>query len=115
VIFDPVGGDAFDQCLSCINWNGRLLVIGFASGRIPEAPANRILLKGCAVVGVFWGRFAQTEPEANMANFMQLIQWYNQGEFRPVVSRTYPLAEAPQALNDMLGRRATGKLVLEVE
>lgn len=114
VIFDPVGGDAFDQCLSCINWNGRLLVIGFASGRIPEAPANRILLKGCAVVGVFWGRFAQTEPEANMANFMQLIQWYNQGKFRPVVSRTYPLSDASQALNDMLARKATGKLVLEI-
>ncbi|MES1943381.1 oxidoreductase, zinc-binding dehydrogenase family protein [Salinisphaera sp. PC39] len=114
VIFDPVGGDAFDQCLSCINWDGRLLVIGFASGRIPEAAANRILLKGCAVVGVFWGRFAQVEPQENMANFMQLIQWYNQGGFKPVVSRTYPLERAADALNDMLARKATGKLVLEV-
>lgn len=114
VIFDPVGGDAFDQCLSCINWDGRLLVIGFASGRIPEAAANRILLKGCAVVGVFWGRFAQIEPQENMANFMQLIQWYNQGGFKPVVSRTYPLERAVDALNDMLARKATGKLVLEV-
>jgi len=114
VIFDPVGGDAFDQCLSCINWDGRLLVIGFASGRIPEAAANRILLKGCAVVGVFWGRFAQVEPQENMANFMQLIQWYNQGGFKPVVSRAYPLERAADALNDMLARKATGKLVLEV-
>lgn len=114
VIFDPVGGDAFDQCLSCINWNGRLLVIGFASGRIPEAAANRILLKGCSVVGVFWGRFAQLEPQANMANFMQLIQWYNEGKFKPVVSKTYPLENAADALNDMLARKATGKLVLEV-
>lgn len=115
VIFDPVGGDAFDQCLSCINWNGRLLVIGFASGRIPEAAANRILLKGCSVVGVFWGRFAQTEPQTNMANFMQLIQWYNQGKFKPVVSQTYPLEKAADALNDMLARKAIGKLVLEVD
>lgn len=114
VIFDPVGGDAFDQCLSCINWDGRLLVIGFASGRIPEAAANRILLKGCAVVGVFWGKFAQLDPQTNMANFMELIQWYNQGKFKPEVSRTYPLARAADALNDMLARKATGKLVLEV-
>lgn len=113
VIFDPVGGDAFDQCLSCINWDGRLLVVGFASGRIPEAAANRLLLKGCSVIGVFWGKFVQVDARTNMANFMQLIQWYNQGRFRPVISRTYPLARAADALNDMLARKATGKLVLE--
>lgn len=114
VIFDPVGGDAFDQSLSCINWNGRLLVIGFAGGEIPRAAANRVLLKGCSVVGVFWGRFAQLEPDTNMANFMQLIQWYNQGAFRPVVSQTYPLERAADALDDMMARKATGKLVLKV-
>lgn len=114
VIFDPVGGDAFDQSLSCINWNGRLLVIGFAAGEIPKAAANRMLLKGCSVVGVFWGRFAQVEPQTNMANFMQLIQWYNQNAFKPVVSKTYPLANAADALDDMMARKATGKLVLEV-
>lgn len=115
VIFDPVGGDAFDQSLSCINWNGRLLVIGFAAGRIPEAAANRILLKGCSVVGVFWGRFAQQEePQCNQANFEQLLQWYVQGKFKPFVSKTYPLEQAVAALDDMNARKAVGKLVLEV-
>lgn len=115
VIFDPVGGDIFDQCLSCINWNGRLLVIGFASGTIPSAAANRILLKNCAVMGVFWGRFTALEPEANLANFRQLLKWYSAGEFRPEVSQTYRLENAAQALNDMLARKATGKLVLTVD
>ena len=73
VIYDPVGGDVFDQSLRCIAWNGRLLVIGFAGGTIPSAKANLILLKGCAVVGVFWGGFAAREPETNRRNFALLF------------------------------------------
>ncbi|MDN5863206.1 MAG: NADPH:quinone oxidoreductase family protein [Salinisphaera sp.] len=114
VIYDAVGGDAFDQALSAINWNGRLLVVGFASGTIPKAAANRILLKGASVVGVFWGRFSQVEPQENMANFAQLARWYAEGRIRPLVTRTYPLQDAAQALDALLARTATGKLVLEV-
>lgn len=114
VIYDAVGGDVFNQALSCIAWDGRLLVVGFASGEIPKAAANRILLKGCSVTGVFWGKFAQVEPQENLANFMQLSEWAAAGRIRPLVTKTYPLAEAPQALDEILARRATGKLVLEV-
>ena len=114
VIYDPVGGDFFDQSTSCINWNGRILVVGFTSGRIPELPINRVLLKGCAVVGVFWGQFTMREPQVNMANFTQLVQWLVEGKLRPMVSKTYSLAEVPQALNDMMARKAIGKLVIKV-
>jgi NADPH2:quinone reductase len=112
VIYDPVGGELFDQCMSCINWNGRLLVVGFAGGAIPNLAVNRVLLKGCAVVGVFWGQFVMKEPQVNMANFHQLFQWHTEGRLRPPVSQTYPLAQAAQAMNDLLSRKATGKLIL---
>lgn len=112
VIYDPVGGDYFDQCMSSINWNGRILVVGFASGTIPTVAINRALLKGCAIVGVFWGQFVMKEPQVNMANFHQLFQWYSEGKLKPPVSRTYPLAQAPEAMNDLLARKSTGKLIL---
>jgi len=112
VIYDPVGGDAFDEALRCINWYGRLLVIGFASGRIPQAPANLILLKSCQVVGIFWGAWTAREPKENARNFGQLFQWHGEGRLRPHVSKTYSLDQAPEALNDMLERRVTGKAVL---
>ena len=112
VIYDPVGGDYFDQSMSCINWKGRLLVIGFAGGTIPSLAVNRVLLKGCAVVGVFWGDFVRREPQVNMENFHKLFQWYSEGKLKPPVSKTYPLAQAPQAMNDLLTRKATGKLIL---
>ncbi len=112
VIYDPVGGDLFDQCMSCINWNGRILVVGFASGTIPSLAINRALLKGCSVVGVFWGQFVMKEPQLNMANFVQLFQWYTEGRLSPPVSRTYPLAQAAEAMNDLLARKTTGKLIL---
>jgi len=112
VIYDPVGGDYFDQCLSCINWNGRILVVGFASGTIPSMAINRALLKGCAIVGVFWGQFVMKEPQLNMQNFHHIFQWYSEGKLKPPVSRTYPLAAAADAMNDLLSRRATGKLIL---
>lgn len=114
VIYDPVGGDLFNQCMSAVNWNGRVLVIGFAGGEIPELAINRILLKGCAVVGVFWGQFAMREPDKNLENFAELLQWYQEAKIQPVVSQTYPLAKVPQAMEDMLARKAKGKLVIEV-
>ncbi|MDF2642029.1 MAG: NADPH:quinone oxidoreductase family protein, partial [Pseudomonas sp.] len=104
VIFDPVGGDLFDQAMRAIAWNGRLLVIGFASGRIPELPANIALLKGASVVGVFWGSFAQRQPEDNTANFAQLFAWFEEGLIKPLVSMTYPLELAGEAIESLRAR-----------
>ncbi len=114
VIYDPVGGDAFDQSLRCINWDGRLLVIGFASGRIPEAPANLALIKGCSIIGVFWGAFAAREPQKNRANFAALFSLFEQGKLKPHVSASFPLAQVPQAMQALLSRKTTGKVVIQV-
>ena len=113
VIYDPVGGDLFDQAIRSIAWNGRLLVVGFASGRIPELPVNLALLKGAAVVGVFWGSFAQRQPQDNAANFQQLFTWYGEGKLKPLVSQVYPLEQAAQAINDLGQRKAVGKIVVQ--
>jgi len=113
VIYDPVGGDLFDQAIRAIAWNGRLLVVGFASGRIPELPVNLALLKGAAVVGVFWGSFAQRQPQDNAANFHQLFAWYAEGKLKPLVSQVYPLEQAAQAINDLGQRKAVGKVVVQ--
>ncbi|MDD2059466.1 NADPH:quinone oxidoreductase family protein [Pseudomonas sp. GD03860] len=112
VIYDPVGGDLFDQAVRGIAWNGRLLVVGFASGRIPELPVNLALLKGAAVIGVFWGAFAQRQPADNATNFKQLFAWFAEGKLKPLVSQTFPLAEAGAAIDTLAQRRAVGKLVV---
>ncbi|MNG91811.1 Quinone oxidoreductase 1 [compost metagenome] len=112
VIYDPVGGELFDQAVRGLAWNGRLLVVGFASGTIPQLPANLVLLKGAAVLGVFWGAFAQRQPEENAANFRQLFAWHAQGKVQPRVSQTYPLAEAGAAIERLGQRQAVGKLVV---
>ncbi|MBU1329902.1 MAG: NADPH:quinone oxidoreductase family protein [Gammaproteobacteria bacterium] len=114
VIYDPVGGDLFDAAIRSIAWNGRLLVVGFASGRIPELPVNLALLKGAAVVGVFWGAFAQRQPADNGANFQQLFAWYAEGKLKPLVSQTFPLEQAAEAINTLGQRKAVGKVVVQV-
>ena len=114
VIYDPVGGDVFDESMRCIAWEGRLLVIGFAAGRIPEVPANLILLKGCQVVGVFWGSFAARDPQANRKNFETLLGWFEEGRLKPYVSGHFALNEVPQAMNALLARKVSGKAVIKV-
>jgi NADPH2:quinone reductase len=114
VIYDPVGGDLFDAAIRSIAWNGRLLVVGFASGRIPELPVNLALLKGAAVVGVFWGSFAQRQPQDNASNFQQLFAWHAEGKLKPLVSQTFPLAQAAEAINTLGQRKAVGKVVVQV-
>ena len=114
VIYDPVGGDLFDQAIRSIAWNGRLLVVGFASGRIPELPVNLTLLKGAAVVGVFWGSFAQRQPQDNLTNFQQLFAWFAEGKLKPLVSQTFPLEQAAAAINALGQRKAVGKVVVQV-
>jgi NADPH2:quinone reductase len=112
VVYDPVGGDYFDQAMRCINWNGRLLVVGFASGRIPQLPVNLALLKGCSIVGVFWGAFTAREVERNASNLLDLGKWYEEGKIKPYVCKTYPLERAADALNAIVNREAKGKIVL---
>jgi NADPH2:quinone reductase len=114
VIYDPVGGDVFDQSLRCIAWGGRLLVVGFASGRIPEAPANLALLKGCSVVGVFWGSWIQRDPRPNAENFKQIFAWMKEGRLRPHISHRFPLARAADAINALIERKVIGKAIVEI-
>ena len=115
VIYDPVGGDLFDQCCRCINWNGRLLVIGFTSGRIPAYKANLALLKGSAMVGVFLGRFRQREPETYERNFQELLELYRKKQIKPLITQAFPLADYVAAFNVFTERRALGKVVLEMK
>ncbi|MBN6714846.1 NADPH:quinone oxidoreductase family protein [Pseudomonas capsici] len=114
VIYDPVGGDLFDQAIRSIAWNGRLLVVGFASGHIPELPVNLALLKGASVVGVFWGSFAQRQPQENAANFKQLFDWYAEGKLKPLVSQVYPLERGAEAIEVLGKRSAVGKVVVSI-
>ena len=114
VIYDPVGGALFDDCLRALAWRGRLLVIGFASGEIPAAPANLPLLKGASVVGVFWGAFTQREREANDENTRELMQWLLAGELKPHVGTVLPLDQAAEAMNILARREAMGKVVIEM-
>jgi NADPH:quinone reductase len=114
VIFDPVGGDLFDQSTRSINWNGRLLIVGFASGTIPKFPVNLALLKGSSIVGVFWGDFKRREPEAYRQNCQELRTLFERGQLKPLVSQQFPLAEYAKALNLFVQRQAVGKVVLRV-
>lgn len=114
VIFDPVGGEVFEQSLRCINWNGRLLVVGFASGTIPAAKANLVLLKGSSIVGVFWGAFTAKEPALNAKNFEQLFAWHAEGKLEPRISHRFPLAEGGRAIEALMNREVIGKAVIVV-
>ncbi len=115
VIFDVVGGDVFDESLRCIAWDGRLLVVGFTSGRIPNAPANLVLLKHCSITGVFFGACMSRNHEAYRADAAQLLAWCASGELRPHVSMTFPLEDAVAAMTVLAERKATGKVVLTLE
>lgn len=112
VVYDPVGGDVMDESVRCINWGGRILVIGFASGRFAEIPSNLVLIKGMSVVGVYWGSFIARNPERGRENFRVLLEWYAQGKLKPLISRRFALEEAAAALEALEARKVTGKAVL---
>ncbi|MQX52228.1 NADPH:quinone oxidoreductase family protein [Alcanivorax sediminis] len=114
VIYDPVGDKFTEAALRNMAWNGRLLIVGFAAGDIPKIPANLALLKGCSIVGVFWGAFTQQEPQANIQNIMELFQLFGQGKIKPRISQVFPFEEYEQALAALTSRTAKGKVVLEV-
>ncbi len=113
VVYDPVGGDAFDICSRSMAWNGRLLVVGFASGRIPELPVNLTLVKGYSVLGVFWGSFTIKQPEDHAANMRELFQWFQEGKVVPVIDKTYPLRDGIAAIKYVTGRNVMGKVIIK--
>lgn len=112
VAYDPVGGAYAEPLIRSMAWRGRYLVVGFAAGDIPKIPLNLVLLKGCALVGVFWGSFATQEAKNNQQNLTELTAMLTQGKLTPLISATYPLERAADALNDMMQRKVTGKAVL---
>lgn len=112
VVFDPVGGDAFDAASRAMARGGRLLVIGFASGRIPQLPVNLTLVKEYSLVGVFWGNFTAKEPHVFAENMRELFDWHGEGKVRPHIDGRYPLADAAAVLERVMGRGALGKLIL---
>lgn len=113
VVYDPVGGAYAEPAFRSIAWRGRYLIIGFASGEIPKLPLNLPLLKGASLIGVFWGDFAKREPEMSIAAMRQLMDWREADKIKPHISARYPLADTPKALDDMMARKVTGKVVIQ--
>lgn len=113
VIYDPVGGSYSEPALRTMAWNGRYLVIGFPAG-IPAIPLNLPLLKGCQIIGVFWGSFIERFPERNRANVAELLDWYASGQLNPLISARYPLERGGEAIAHLASRRAIGKIVVTI-
>ena len=112
VVYDPVGGDLLEDAVRATAWEGRVLIVGFASGTIPKIPANLMLLKGCALVGVFFGTFRDRDPVANRENFAEMFRWFEEGKLKPLVSTTMDLSRVAEAFSILTGRGAIGKIVL---
>ena len=113
VIYDPVGGAYAELALRAIAWRGRFLVVGFAAGEIPKLPLNLVLLKGCDVLGVFWGSWIERDPAGHRANTEQLLAWCAEGKLSSHVHAVYPLADGPAALKAIAGRKVMGKVILK--
>ncbi|NFV81366.1 NADPH:quinone oxidoreductase family protein [Magnetospirillum aberrantis] len=114
VIYDPVGGAVFDASLRSVAPDGRILVIGFASGTVPQIPANILLVKNVTVIGYWWGAYRKLNPALVQHSLVECVQWWAEGKLKPLVSRTLPLDQAADALALLKGRAATGKVVLTV-
>jgi len=112
VIYDPVGGAYAELALRSIAWEGRFLVIGFAAGEIPKIPLNLALLKGCDIVGVFWGAFTERDPKGHQANMAQLVSWAAEGKLSAHVHQVYPLERTAEALHALAQRKVMGKVIL---
>jgi NADPH2:quinone reductase len=112
VLYDCVGGSAAEPSLRAMAWEGRYLVLGFASGEIPRIPLNLVLLKGCQIIGVFWTSFVEREPETHRANTAQILQWCKEGKIVPHIHATFPLAETSKALMEIEGRKVSGKVII---
>lgn len=114
VIFDPVGGDVYDRSTKCIAFEGRIVIVGFTSGRIPQAATNHVLVKNYSVVGLHWGLYSRRAPELMPAATTALMELYAAGKIKPLISAHVPLDEAPRALAVVAGGKSTGKVILTV-
>jgi NADPH:quinone reductase len=114
VVYDCVGGNHAEAALRSIAWGGRFLVIGFAAGEIPKIPLNLVLLKSCAIVGVFWGEHATRNPGAQNNNIARVLQWVAEGKLKPEIQATYPLEKTADAIRALDQRRVTGKVVIRI-
>jgi len=114
VVFDPVGGSYSEPAVRSLAWQGRHLVVGFAAGDIPKLPLNLVLLKGCAILGVFWGSWVRRDKEQFKAAVDQLARWCAEGKLSCHIQKVYPLAETPTALRALADRKVMGKLVVRV-
>ena len=114
VIFDPVGGDVYDRSTKCIAFEGRIVIVGFTSGRIPQSAANHVLVKNYAVVGLHWGLYSRRAPELMPAATKALTDLYAAGKIKPLISARVPLADAPKALAMVAGGKSTGKVILTI-
>jgi NADPH2:quinone reductase len=114
VVYDPVGGAVFDASLRCTAPDGRLLAVGFASGTVPQIPANRLLVKNLSVIGFYWGAYMRIAPARVRSTMAALAGWHDEGRLRPRVSAEYPLDRVVEAIDALLGRGTTGKLVLRI-
>ena len=103
---------ASEPALRAIAWKGRYLVVGFAAGEIPKIPLNLVLLKGCQIVGVFWGAFFKNEPQQNTENFMTIVKWFAQGKLKAQIHGEYPLGKVVEAMQAMINKEVKGKIVL---
>jgi NADPH2:quinone reductase len=112
IIYDPIGDKYAEPAFRSIGWNGRYLVVGFAAGEIPKLPLNLALIKGAAIVGVFWGAFTMREPKLHQANMLELLQWLGEGRLKPHISKRFSLDEAAQAIRWMMDRKAMGKVLV---
>ena len=115
VVYDPVGGDYSETAIRALALNGRFLVIGFAAGNIPKIALNLLLLKQSSLIGVFWGAFSRANPKAHATNMAELFSWFSAGDLRPHISGTYSLPDFAKALDDVMERRAKGKIILRIK
>ena len=114
VVYDPVGGDVFKASLRSMAFEGRILVIGFAGGEVPQIPANHLLVKNVDVIGFFWGAYKVHNRDRLVKSIYQLVDWWKEGRLKPHVSKTFPLSDAQQAIEYLLARKSTGKVVIKV-
>ncbi|MDR3518841.1 MAG: NADPH:quinone oxidoreductase family protein [Azospirillaceae bacterium] len=112
VIYDPIGGEIFEASLRCTAWGGRILIVGFAGGRVPQIPANLLLVKNISAVGFYWGSYQRHAPDLVAGSFRRLFDWYEKGQLRPLVSQHFDLASVAEGLRLLKERQATGKVVL---
>lgn len=112
VVYDPVGGDLFKVALRACNREARILAIGFASGDVPQVPANHLLVKNVDVLGFYWGGYLNFAPDALMESMAELLTWYSDGRLTPHISHVLPLDQAPEGLDLLRTRKATGKVVI---